>query len=43
MSDIVTFGSATVDIFIENDDANVVTIKSPTMQTVIPIILYSFL
>lgn len=31
MCEIVTFGSATVDIFIESNDADVVTIKNPYM------------
>ena len=31
MCDIVTFGSATVDIFIESNDADIVTVKNPYM------------
>lgn len=33
MSDIITIGSATMDVFVECDDANIVSVRKPDKKS----------
>lgn len=35
MVDVVTIGSATMDVFVECDDANVVSVRKKTIQLIL--------